>query len=77
MLAIGVMLPLTIEEIIASVKGGKIAKKAGLKGDLLKKVQKAHKISMISYIASAVATGLAVYLASKLRDFICSKACKQ
>lgn len=77
LLAIGVMLPLTIEEIIASVKGGKIAKKAGLKGDLLKKVQKAHKISMISYIASAVATGLAVYLASKLRDFICSKACKQ
>jgi hypothetical protein len=72
LIATGMMLPLTIEEIIASVKGGKIAKETGLTGDLLKKVQKAHKISMASYIAGALATGLGVYLASKLRDYICN-----
>jgi len=70
LLATGLMLPLTIEEVIASVKGGKIAKKAGLTGELLKKVQKAHKISMASYIAVAIATGIGVQLASKLRDLI-------
>ena len=71
LVATAMMLPLTVEEIIASVKGGKIAKKAGLKGDLLKKVQKAHKISMASYIATAIATGIGAQLASKLRDLIC------
>ena len=72
LVAIAMMSPLTVEEIIASIKGGKIAKETGLTGDLLKKVQKAHKISMASYITGALATGLGVYLASKLRDYICS-----
>ena len=64
------MLPLTAEEFLASIKGEKIAKKAGVQGDLLKKVQKAHKISMTSYAMAAVATGLAIYLTNKLRDFV-------
>ena len=72
LIATGMMLPLTIEEIIASVKGDKIAKATELKGELLKKVQKAHKLSMISYIIGAIATGTSVYLASKLRDLICA-----
>lgn len=73
LVATAMMLPLTIEEILASIKGGKIAKKAGVQGDLLKKVQKAHKISMASYTAGAIATGVALFLTSKLRDFVYSK----
>ena len=71
--ATAAMLPLTIEEFIANIKGTKIAKKAGVTGELLKKVKKAHKISMISYGSFAIITGLSVFLASKLRDLICSK----
>lgn len=71
--ATATMLPLTIEEIIANIKGTKIAKKAGVTGDLLNKVKKCHKTSIISYSVTAIITGLSVFLASKLRDLICSK----
>lgn len=70
--ATAMVLPKTIEEFIANSKGTKIAKKAGVSGELLKKVKKAHNISRISYAAGAVVTGLSVFLASKLRDLICS-----
>ncbi len=69
--ATAMMLPLTIEECIANVKGTKVAEKAGVTGELLKKVKKCHKLSVISYCAGAVVTGLAVQAASEIRDFIC------
>ena len=72
-LAAGAMLPLTIEECIANIKGTKVAEKAGVTGDLLKKVKHLHKMSIISYCSSLVATGLAVHFGNKLRDYICSK----
>lgn len=66
------MLPLTAEEFIANIKGTKVAEKAGVTGDMLAKVKKCHKISMISYAFGAIITGLATYGANKLRDFICT-----
>lgn len=70
--ATAMVLPKTIEEFIANSKGTKIAKKAGVSGELLNKVKKTHNISRISYAIGAVVTGLSVFLASKLRDYICS-----
>ncbi len=67
------VLPFTIEECIASIKGQQMAKKAGVTGELLKKVTNSHKISAMNYISKAIFTGISVYLASKLRDVIATK----
>jgi hypothetical protein len=64
------VLPLTIEECMANIKGTKIAKNAGVTGELLKKVKKCHKISILSYCTGAITAGAAVWGANKLRDFI-------
>lgn len=66
-------LPLTIEECIANFKGTKIAKKAGVTGDMLKKVKLCHKLSAGSYCMSAIIAGLAAFSANKIRDFICEQ----
>ena len=71
LLAAGAVLPLTIEECIANIRGTKIAKDAGVTGDLFKKVKNLHKLSAASYCLTPVFIGLSVYLASKLRDCIC------
>ena len=73
LMATTMMLPLTIEEFIANSKGTKVAKQAGVTGELLKKVKKSHKISNVSYITGAIATGLAVQAASVIRDAICAQ----
>lgn len=66
------LLPKTAEEFIANIKGTEIAKKAGVTGQMLDKIKKTHKISMVSYASGAICASLAVVLASKLRDYICS-----
>ena len=71
------ILPLTIEECIANIKGTKIAEKAGVKGNMLKKVKHAHKISIISYCMIPIAAGLAVWGAKTLRDKICTHEIKK
>ena len=73
LLAAGALLPLTIEECIANIKGTKIAQNAGVTGDALKNIKKIHKISIISYCANLIATGLSVHIGNKIRDYICSK----
>ncbi len=67
------MLPLTAEEFIANIKGTKVAEKAGVTGDMLAKVKKCHKISMMSYASGAIITGLSIFGANKIRDLICSE----
>ena len=71
LLAFVCMLPYTIEEFIANIKGTGIAKKAGVTGDMLKKVKSAHKLSMISYSALALITAFSVWGGNKIRDIIC------
>lgn len=73
-LATACMLPLTIEECIANYKGTGIAKRAGVSGDMLKKVVKIHKLSSISYCAAAAAIGLAAWAGNKIRDGIKKEA---
>ena len=70
-LALGCMLPFTIEEFIANIKGTDIAKKAGVTGEMLKKVKSAHKLSMIGYGAGALITAFSVWGGNKIRDIIC------
>lgn len=69
-LATASMLPLTLEECIANYKGTGIAKRAGINGDMLKQVIKAHKLSALSYCTGAVAIGLAAWAGNKIRDGI-------
>ena len=71
LLALGCMLPHTIEEFIANIKGTDIAKKAGVTGEMLKKVKGAHKLSMIGYGAGALITAFSVWGGNKIRDIIC------
>ena len=73
LLAASAMLPLTIEEYIANVKGTEVAKKAGVSGEMLKTVKQVHKMSMISYTANLLIVGIGAHFASKIRDYICSK----
>lgn len=65
-------LPLTAEEFIANIKGTKVAERAGVTGDMLKKVKHCHKMSMLSYGFGAISIGLAAWGGNKLRDLICA-----
>ena len=62
-------LPMLIEEGMASIKGGNLAKKL-LNPELAKKVSKGNKIAYLTYLGMAVATGLGVYFANKVRDAV-------
>ena len=70
-------LPMAIEEGIANVGGIKLAKKAGVTGKLLKKVQKSSKISLISYSSLPIIAGLSIWTANKIKDIIYSSVTKE
>ena len=70
-------LPMSIEEGIANIGGVKLAKKAGVTGELLKKVQKANKISLISYSSLPIIAGLSIWTANKIKDIIYSVVTKK
>lgn len=66
------ILPLTTEECIANIKGAKIAQKAGVRGKMLNKVKKIHRLSILSYCSVPIIAGIAVWSGNKIRDYICS-----
>lgn len=68
-LAFGAMVPMVAEEVMASVRGNKLAKSL-LSPELAKKVIKSNRWGALSYAGVAVATGLAATLGSKVRDKI-------
>ena len=70
------LIPKVTEEIIASVKGNKIAKKSGMPEEMLKKVKNSNKKSIISYISTAIISAIGFQLIRKLRDLICMKNVK-
>ena len=72
-LAFACMLPHTIEEFIANIKGTDIAKKAGVAGEMLKKIKTAHKLSMVCYGFGALITAFSIWGGNKIRDIICSQ----
>ena len=70
-LAFGAMVPMIAEEVMASVRGNKLAKSL-LSPELAKKVIKSNRWGALSYVGAAAAMGLAATLGSKVRDKIAS-----
>lgn len=62
-------LPMVAEEIMASVRGNKLAKEL-LSPELAKKVAKSNIFGAASYVGTAVALALGAYAANKVRDAI-------
>lgn len=70
-LAFGAMVPMLAEEVMASVRGNKLAKSL-LSPELAKKVIKMNGLGALGYVGAAAALGLAATLGSKVRDKIAS-----
>lgn len=67
-IAFAAILPTVAEEALASHKGIKMAKQAGLSKDLAKNLKKFYGKALLSYIGYAVITGLAVFASSKITE---------
>ena len=67
-IAFASMLPTVLEEGLASVKGIKAAKKAGLDSVHLKNLKKFYGKALLSYGGYAFVTGLSVFAAGKIMD---------
>lgn len=69
-LTFAAMLPMLIEEGMASIKGINFAKEAGLSKELLAKVAKTNKLGYLTYLGSALATSIGIYLGVKVKNAI-------
>ena len=65
-IAFAALLPTVVEEAMASYRGAKLAKDAGIAKDLIKNLNKLNGKAWLSYLGYAVATGLSVFAASKI-----------
>ena len=63
------MLPVVVEETMASVKGAKLAKGL-LSPELYKNLNKIHAKAGLTYIGAAIGMGLAAYIGKTVRDAI-------
>ena len=63
------MLPIVAEEAIASIRGVKLAKKAGVPEQMINSMKKLYKKALITYGGRAVLGGLAVYASRKIMDY--------
>ncbi|MCQ2739917.1 MAG: hypothetical protein MJ237_06790 [bacterium] len=68
-IAFAAMLPTVAEEAIASHKGIKLAKKAGLAEPLLKNLRKFYGKALLSYLGYALITGVSVFATSKITEW--------
>ncbi len=71
-LTFATFLPILIEEAMASIKGNKYAKKL-LNPELAKKVAKTNLLGFSTYLISAVATSLGIFLGTKVKDSIAKR----
>ena len=62
------MLPTVAEEALASHKGIKFAKQAGMSEKLLKNLKKFYGKALLSYLGHAFVAGLSVYAVSKITE---------
>lgn len=62
------MLPTVAEEALASHKGIKMAKSAGMTKDAAKNLRKFYGKALLSYIGYALITGFAVFASSKITE---------
>ena len=63
------IMPTVIEEGLASYKGVKLAEKSGLSNDLVKNLKKFYGKAWLSYFGYALATGVSVFVASKITEY--------
>lgn len=68
-LTFAAMVPMIAEEVMASVRGNKLAKEL-LSPELAKKVAKSNIFGAASYVGTAAALALGAYAANKVRDAI-------
>lgn len=68
-LTLATSVPIVAEELMATYRGNKMAKKV-LSPELFKKVQKTNRFGAMTYIAAGVGTALAAVVGSKVRDAI-------
>ena len=68
-LTFGIFVPIVAEELMATYRGNKMAKKV-LSPEMFKKIQLANKFGAVSYVTTALAMPLAAVAASKVRDAI-------
>lgn len=68
--------PMLLEEGLASIKGGKLAKEL-LNPELAKRVSKTNKLGFATYAATAALTSLGIYLGTKVKDAIAHKKAKE
>ena len=67
-IAFAAMLPTVAEESIASYKGLKIAKEAGLDKIALNNMKKFYGKALLSYVGYALVTGFGVFITSKIME---------
>lgn len=68
LIAVAGMVPTVAEEAMASTKGIKLAKQAGLGQDLVKNLKKFYGKALLSYAGYAAITGLSVFAVSKITE---------
>lgn len=68
-LTLAAFAPIVAEELMATYRGNKMAKKV-LSPELFKKVQKTNRFGAMTYIATGVGAALAAVVGSKVRDAI-------
>ena len=68
-LSAAMMIPILIEEAIATIKGQKLANKL-LSKDMAKIVSKGTKIAYLSYIIAALSLGVSSYATVKIKDYL-------
>lgn len=68
-LVLASFVPIVSEELMATYRGNKMAKKL-LPSELFAKVKKLNKLGAVTYISTALLTAFAAFSASKIRDGI-------
>ena len=68
-IAFAAMLPVVIEEAIASHRGIKLAQKSGVPEALVKNLKKLYSKALMTYAGRAVLGGLAVFASRKIMDY--------
>ena len=71
-LSFAAMLPMLVEEGMATFKGEKLAKKL-LSPDMMKNVTKGNRVAYLSYLVAAAGLGLGSMAAVKIKDYFVDK----
>ena len=68
-IAFAAMLPIVAEEAIASIRGVRLAKKAGTPNFLIRNMKKLYAKALMTYAGRAVLGSIAIYASRKVMDY--------